>query len=146
VNQFDREMNLQPAPYMNFKFCLAQAESLPSPTDFARNFTDADFFRSPLFVLPLFITIIALCVLGMSTYLIRNNHSANEVLKAFGVIMIITAAVFLVAGGYKSEADISPIIGLLGTVAGYLLGRYEQKSGEQAQVKSEPKGAKDPSP
>jgi hypothetical protein len=40
----------------------------------------------------------------------------------FGTILIITTSVFLVVAGYSSN-QIAPVTGLLGTLAGYLLGK-----------------------
>jgi hypothetical protein len=58
------------------------------------------------------------------TYLIRIGKGPELVLRAFGVPLIIVAAVFLVVAGY-TEQQIAPVIGLLGTIAGYLLGKSE---------------------
>ena len=46
----------------------------------------------------------------------------EQILRTFGILVIIFAAVFLVIAGY-SDTQITPVIGLLGTIAGYLLGR-----------------------
>ena len=56
------------------------------------------------------------------TFLLVRKKSAEAILRTFGVTLIITAAVFLVVAGY-TEAQIAPVIGLLGAIAGYLLGR-----------------------
>lgn len=46
----------------------------------------------------------------------------EQILRTFGILVIIFAAIFLVIAGY-SDTQIAPVIGLLGTIAGYLLGR-----------------------
>ena len=46
----------------------------------------------------------------------------EQILRTFGILVIIFAAIFLVIAGY-SDTQITPVIGLLGTIAGYLLGR-----------------------
>lgn len=51
----------------------------------------------------------------------RNGMSTNSILRINGLILVVTSAVFLVIIGYSQE-QISPVIGLLGAVAGYLLG------------------------
>ena len=61
-------------------------------------------------------------VLILSTVLIRGGKSAESVLAVFGTILIIVVAVFLVVAGY-SDKQIAPVMGLLGTIAGYLLGK-----------------------
>ncbi|MBA6291244.1 hypothetical protein H4J58_09465 [Colwellia sp. MB3u-70] len=58
--------------------------------------------------------------------LIKLGKNPGDILKTFGTIFIIVAAVFLIVAGY-SEEQISPVIGLLGTVAGYILGRNSSK-------------------
>lgn len=64
----------------------------------------------------------ALIVLCLMTWLMRHVRSHVAVLRSFGLLLIITAAVFLIVVGY-GERQISPVLGLLGTIAGYLLGR-----------------------
>jgi hypothetical protein len=64
-----------------------------------------------------------LAVLILMTYLIGvKNKGGETLLRSFGITLIVTAAVFLVVAGY-SQDQISPVIGLLGTVAGFLLGK-----------------------
>ena len=66
----------------------------------------------------LFGTIIML----LATCLLYLGRNADDVLKLFGTLIIVISAVFLVVAGY-SDTQIAPVIGLLGTIAGYLLGR-----------------------
>lgn len=61
-------------------------------------------------------------VIVFATYLIQQGKSSEAVLRIFGTILIIVIAVFLVVVGY-SDTQISPVMGLLGTIAGYLLGK-----------------------
>ncbi len=61
-------------------------------------------------------------IIVLATYLLYKGKNADEVLKLFGTIIIIISAVFLVVAGY-TDTQIAPVIGLLGTIAGYLLGR-----------------------
>lgn len=61
-------------------------------------------------------------VLVCITYLIRRDKQIETLLRPFGTILIIIASVFLIVAGY-SEHQIAPVIGLLGTIAGYILGR-----------------------
>ena len=50
-------------------------------------------------------------------------------LKLVGLTLVITAGLFLICAGY-SQDQIAPMIGLLGTIAGYLLGKGEAKEKE----------------
>lgn len=68
------------------------------------------------------IMIFSLLVIAFMTFIIRKGGPLEDTLKVFGTMMIIVAAVFLIVAGY-SEKQIAPVIGLLGTIAGYLLGR-----------------------
>jgi len=65
-------------------------------------------------------------VLLLATYLITVGTSAEAVLRIFGTILIIVIAVFLVVAGY-SDTQIAPVMGLLGTIAGYLLGKESRE-------------------
>jgi hypothetical protein len=75
-------------------------------------------------VLPLTggVFVLAIVVFSLATYLIRKGVPSGSILKVFGTILIIFAAVFLMVAGY-SDTQVAPVIGLLGTIAGYLLGK-----------------------
>jgi hypothetical protein len=60
--------------------------------------------------------------------LFLRNRSNELVLRAFGIPLIIVSAVFLIVAGY-TEKQIAPVMGLLGTIAGYLLAKTETPSG-----------------
>lgn len=70
----------------------------------------------------LLLLMFALVVMGMTAWLIKNGHNANSLLRVFGTILVIVMATFLVVAGYTNEQLGAPL-GLLGTIAGYLLGR-----------------------
>lgn len=62
-----------------------------------------------------------LVVFGVMAFLIHKGHDANNVLRVCALPLIIVSAIFLIVVGY-SQQQIAPVMGLLGTVAGYLLG------------------------
>lgn len=66
--------------------------------------------------------VFGLIVILLATYLIKAGKSSEAVLRIFGTILIIVIAVFLVVAGY-SDTQIAPVMGLLGTIVGYLLGK-----------------------
>lgn len=69
------------------------------------------------------VLIFGIVVVIAQSLLIHNKEvELNNALKYLSVSMIIVGALFLVTAGY-GNSQIAPIIGLLGTVAGYLLGR-----------------------
>lgn len=69
------------------------------------------------------VLVFGLILVVLATYLLKIGRSADDILKLFGTLIILVAAVFLVVAGY-SDAQIAPVIGLLGTIAGYLLGKH----------------------
>lgn len=72
--------------------------------------------------LSLSILVFGLLVLILMTFLYTRDRVSPLILPAFGVPLIIVAAVVLVVAGFNSQ-QIAPVIGLLGTIAGYLLGK-----------------------
>jgi membrane-associated HD superfamily phosphohydrolase len=66
-------------------------------------------------------------ILGMVTYLMKSEKESPEaILRIFGTILIIFITVFLVVAGYNDQ-QIAPATGLLGTIAGYLLGKEPKR-------------------
>jgi hypothetical protein len=65
-------------------------------------------------------------VLCCLTYLFKAGRRFDDLLRSFVTILIVVSAVFLVVAGY-SEKQIAPVIGLLGTIAGYVLGKSDQR-------------------
>ncbi|MFM5841483.1 hypothetical protein [Aeromonas sanarellii] len=74
-------------------------------------------------------------ILFCITYLIRNDKKPDTLLRPFGTILIVIGAIFLIVAGY-SEKQIAPVIGLLGTIAGYILGKDSRGNSE---TKTDPK-------
>ena len=68
------------------------------------------------------VLVFGLLVLLLATYLIKVGKSAEAVLRIFGTVLIILVSVFLVVAGYTNDQS-APVVGLLGTIAGYLLGK-----------------------
>lgn len=50
------------------------------------------------------------------------KKASESQIRIFAIMLIIVMAVFLIVAGY-SDTQIAPAIGLLGTIAGYLLGK-----------------------
>jgi hypothetical protein len=68
------------------------------------------------------VLVFGLLIMILATYLIKIGTSTDSVLKIFGTILIIISSIFLVVAGY-GDNQIAPVMGLLGTIAGYLLGK-----------------------
>jgi hypothetical protein len=73
--------------------------------------------------------------MGVTAFLIRRERDSQVILRALATMLIITLAVFLIVAGY-SDQQIAPAMGLLGTIAGYLLGK------EPSRMPAEPDGKK----
>jgi hypothetical protein len=67
-------------------------------------------------------------VLTQAYIIARRDEPVSQALKYLSVSLIIVGSLFLVTAGY-GNTQIAPIIGLLGTVAGYLLGRTQSPTG-----------------
>ena len=68
------------------------------------------------------VLVFGLVVIAFATRALSRGIKIDQVLRLFGMLTIIIMAVFLIVAGYGNE-QIAPALGLLGTVAGYLLGR-----------------------
>ncbi|MDF3864220.1 hypothetical protein P3W53_07105 [Pseudomonas denitrificans (nom. rej.)] len=68
------------------------------------------------------VLVFGLAISLMIGYLLAKGKHPEHLLRTFGTIVIIISAVFLVVAGY-SDKQIAPVMGLLGTIAGYLLGK-----------------------
>ena len=64
----------------------------------------------------------ALVMIGLTFILRSKTASADDAVRAYALIMIITGTMVLICAGYSND-QIAPAMGLFGTVAGYLLGR-----------------------
>lgn len=53
---------------------------------------------------------------------LKNKLSADLAFKIIGLTIVVTAGLFVIPAGY-SQDQMSPLMGLLGAVAGYLLGK-----------------------
>jgi uncharacterized membrane protein len=81
------------------------------------------------FYLTLIVAGLAVIALGMEFFLLRKTQrpKSEDILRVFGVTLIIIGTLFFVTAGYNS-LQIAPAMGLFGTVAGYLLGRGTRKN------------------
>lgn len=69
------------------------------------------------------ILLFTLVTIGFATILLwRSKPNPQIVLKTFGIITIIGMSSFLLVIGYSND-QLTPIIGLFGAIAGYLLGK-----------------------
>jgi len=66
-----------------------------------------------------------------ASFFLRKSAGFSEdaVIRLVSLILIVSGTLFLVTLGYSAE-QIAPALGILGTIAGYMLGRSEQKDGK----------------
>ena len=71
------------------------------------------------------ISLLTFAVISLSLSMIlmwRSNATPHQILRVFGVLCIISVSALLLIVGYGNE-QLTPIIGLFGAIAGYLLGK-----------------------
>lgn len=61
-------------------------------------------------------------ILALTFVLRKKESSAEDVVRAYALVLIIIGTIVLICAGYSND-QIAPAMGLFGTVAGYLLGR-----------------------
>lgn len=79
-------------------------------------------------ILSLSVLVFGLLILGGQLLMLlklRQGWNVNS-MRVAGLTLVITAGIFLITAGYSQE-QIAPMVGLLGTIAGYLLGKGESK-------------------
>ena len=102
----------------------------PPPTDDGNKSSGGHFITALESNLSILVLIFGIITIFLEVYLIRTNKiDSGNALKFIVVTLIITGTLFLITAGYESQ--ISPALGLLGTIAGYLLGKTEQPSNTQ---------------
>ena len=85
------------------------------------------------------VLVFGLITLALASYVVRKGLQWEAVLKIFGMVLIIVMTVFLIVAGYDDK-QVAPAMGLLGTIAGYLLGKEVSK---EPPTKSKDAGAKE---
>src|SRR6266446_1083388 len=83
---------------------------------------------NPWLISFLTVLIIAFCVLVLHYMrnMLKEGQGAGDVLRLATMPMVIAAAIFLVVLGFSNE-QMTPVIGLLGTMIGYILGSATAK-------------------
>jgi NhaP-type Na+/H+ or K+/H+ antiporter len=94
---------------------LSEAQAAPASTSTWWSVTDAMTISASVLVF-------GLVIIAIAAWLLRHERESQVILRALATILIVTFAVFLIVAGY-SDRQIAPAMGLLGTLAGYLLGK-----------------------
>lgn len=77
------------------------------------------------------ILVFGLIIFAIMAWLVARRHEHMAVLKVCALPLIIVSAIFLVIVGYSAD-QIAPVLGLLGSVAGYLLGSASKQAPDPA--------------
>jgi len=72
----------------------------------------------------------SLIVLLVAAVIAKGLKTAEQAIRLFTVVLIINSAVFFIVAGYSSQ-QIAPAFGLLGTMAGYVLGKSQENNKSQ---------------
>lgn len=64
----------------------------------------------------------AAVIIGFMSLLLKARVRSRAIMKIFGTTIVVTAAVFVVVVGIE---DTGPVMGLLGTVIGYVVGKQQ---------------------
>jgi hypothetical protein len=101
--------------------------------------TPSGWTQNSVYITSAGVMVFSLIVMGMMTFLILKKHPPGVILRTFAIPLIAVLAVLLIIIGY-AEQQIAPAIGLLGTIAGFLLNRGENKSSSGEESKGNKKG------
>ena len=108
---------------------LGQAAALPtySPGEvISRSVAGTGLLSRAEISLTLIILVFGLIALGFLYAISRRAQAPLMVLRIYVITIIVFGTLAIVSAGYSSE-QIAPVIGLFGTIAGYILGRSERK-------------------
>jgi hypothetical protein len=83
------------------------------------------------FVLSVSVLVFGLIIIFLEIFLIKTRKiNAEDTIKFIVITLIITSTLFLITAGYSND-QIAPAVGLLGTIAGYLLGRIQHSNTQE---------------
>src|SRR5262249_50843249 len=77
----------------------------------------------------------ALVALGALMFMTRKAPATENVLRVYVVVIIIFGTLLVVSSSYTT-AQTGPVLGLFGTIAGYILGRAERRGGSDGDDKT----------
>lgn len=86
------------------------------------------------------VLVFGVAVIGLSAWLAIRKIEKDVILKIVVIPMVVMSAVFLLVAGY-TDMQMAPIVGLLGTIVGYILGNGTKSEGPAPEPKPEAGGA-----
>ena len=77
--------------------------------------------KDMVLILSLALLVFGLMVIAVMVWLVFKGKEADQILRVCALPLIIVAAIFLIVVGFTNE-QIGPVMGLLGSISGYILG------------------------
>jgi hypothetical protein len=114
----------------------------PARETAVRGTSDFGFTQGQLFQLG-FVALLGLATLVVQTIVLFRSRASSQATANFTIVtLIITLAVGTLVMGYD-ERQIAPVIGLFGSIVGYLLGRGDREAARIERRETERKGAEE---
>lgn len=108
---------------------IQKKKPIPSSTSVQRFRTQEEEVLTIEFLIFGTVVLIMACLL-----LLKFSSDCNVAFKYFIIVLLILGMLLLMAIGYDTN-QISPAVGLFGTIAGYLLGKTDQNNNQPAPAK-----------
>lgn len=105
-----------------------QPPATMSPSEALQHAEVGSFRFDDEFTLTFVIIGFALVALGALLFMTRKTPATEHVLRVYVVVIIIFGTLLVVSSSYTTE-QIGPVLGLFGTIAGYILGRSDRGGG-----------------
>jgi hypothetical protein len=122
AQQVEQASGVSAEPHANQQMTPVGGDTGTAPFDVRRILTRFEFWLS------LLILAFGTVVVGVEYALLRKrSFDGNDILKVFGVTLIVVGTLFLIASGF-GDKQIAPAMGLFGTLAGYILGKASGSS------------------
>jgi hydrogenase/urease accessory protein HupE len=96
------------------------------PADAANISLAGDVISSGEIRLTIVIFVFALIAMVVFYLLVRSGKSTPYLMRIYVVIILVFGTLLVVSSAYATE-QIAPVVGLFGTIAGYLLGKSERR-------------------
>lgn len=117
--------------WINFAFAQVNySDTNETSPNIRAVFSESSLLSDRELYLAILVFIFAIFISLIAAYLLTKGQVAPDaVIRLISCIIIVSGLLFLIAAGYSGQ-QISPALGLLGTLAGYLLGRADTKIDE----------------
>jgi len=111
---------------LRFGAACGQESNPPPKSNGPLPFATGSYLSSREFIVSFAVLGFGLVMTAAGMWLLRKGEiGAGDVIRMLALIIIVTGVLFLIAAGYSSQ-EVAPALGLLGTIAGYLLGRSDR--------------------